>query len=379
MSLWVPRTVSWRLTSAFANQPTSRSWSAAPRSMIACCGLPTRLSAARPRAELAGATRPIRRSQRCRDPGAPSRGCGAASTQPTPDADLARPRRAQRAEQAAPYPVAPAAARFTENPAALARPPRRPPLDLPPTTTRPPTHPTADPGPGDADGPREPHLGLPPHPGRARRTRPSGRRFHRMEDPQGRWHRSRSATIRADLTAVPGSAGPRDTRRRLRPRRHRLPTPPLHPRRDRARHPPGARRRDHRPSHRGLGDPASPQPPHGPQRARRPVPVLDPRPGQPVHRRLRRGVRQRRHPHHPHPGAGTASKRDRGTLHRHTATRMPRSTSDHRPAPPRGSAAGVPRALQHPPPSPITPPTPAGRPHSPALRRVFRSKPITGG
>ena len=28
-TVWVPRTVSWRLTSAFANQPTSRSWSAA--------------------------------------------------------------------------------------------------------------------------------------------------------------------------------------------------------------------------------------------------------------------------------------------------------------------------------------------------------------
>ena len=57
--------------------------------------------------------------------------------QPTPDADLARPRRPQRAEQAAAHPAAPAAARLTPNPAALARPARRPPLDLPATTTRP--------------------------------------------------------------------------------------------------------------------------------------------------------------------------------------------------------------------------------------------------
>ena len=54
---------------------------------------------------------------------------------------------------------APATAGVAQNPAALARPPRRPPLDLPPTTTRPPTHPTADPDPGAADGAREPDLG----------------------------------------------------------------------------------------------------------------------------------------------------------------------------------------------------------------------------
>ena len=79
--------------------------------------------------------------------------------QPTPDADLGRPRRAQRAEQAATRPAAPAAARLTPNPAALARPARRPPLDLPATTTRPTTHRTADPGAGAADGPGESHAG----------------------------------------------------------------------------------------------------------------------------------------------------------------------------------------------------------------------------
>ena len=49
---------------------------------------------------------------------------------------------------------------LTPNAAALARPTRRPPLDLPAPTTRPTTHPTTDPGPGAADGPRESPLGL---------------------------------------------------------------------------------------------------------------------------------------------------------------------------------------------------------------------------
>ena len=81
-----------------------------------------------------------------------------------------------------------------------------------------------------------PTLGLPPHPGRAGRPRPPGRRLHRLDDPQGCRPRSRPATLRPDLATVPHRAGPRDPRRRLRPRRHRLPAPPLHPRRDRARH-----------------------------------------------------------------------------------------------------------------------------------------------
>jgi hypothetical protein len=45
-------------------------------------------------------------------------------------------------------------------PAALARASRRPPLDLPETTTRPPIYPTADPRAGTPDAPREPHLEL---------------------------------------------------------------------------------------------------------------------------------------------------------------------------------------------------------------------------
>ena len=54
-------------------------------SMIACCGLPTRLPDARSRAELAGAARPLRCSERRRDPGAASRSRRAAGKYPSPE------------------------------------------------------------------------------------------------------------------------------------------------------------------------------------------------------------------------------------------------------------------------------------------------------
>ncbi len=88
--------------------------------------------------------------------------------------------------------------------------------------------------------------------------------------------RSGSPPLRADLATVPVRTSPRDPRDRFRPRRHRLPAPPPRPRGCRARPSPRAHRRDHRPPHRGLGHPASPQPTHGSRRSRRPVPVLDP-------------------------------------------------------------------------------------------------------
>ena len=55
--------------------------------------------------------------------------------------------------------AATAAARLTPNPAALARPAGRPPLDLPATTPRPTTRRTTHPGAGAADGPGESQLG----------------------------------------------------------------------------------------------------------------------------------------------------------------------------------------------------------------------------
>jgi hypothetical protein len=80
--------------------------------------------------------------------------------------ELGRPRPAQRVEPTPTRRSATAAARLTPDPAALARPARRRPLDLPATTTRPTAHRATGSGVGAADGPGEPDLGLPPHPGR---------------------------------------------------------------------------------------------------------------------------------------------------------------------------------------------------------------------
>src|SRR3954452_1502805 len=109
--------------------------------MIARCGLATRLPDARPRAELAGAAGALRRRQGRRDPDPATRGHRATPYQPSPDDVVARPRRAQRTEQAATCPAAPGADGVTADAAALARPARRPPPDLPAPTTRPTAHP----------------------------------------------------------------------------------------------------------------------------------------------------------------------------------------------------------------------------------------------
>src|SRR6478609_5483232 len=74
------------------------------------------------------------------------------------------------------------------NPAALARPARRPPLDLPAPTTRPTTHPAADPSAGAADGPRESPLGLQTNPGRADRPRPFRRRLNGLSSSRREFH-----------------------------------------------------------------------------------------------------------------------------------------------------------------------------------------------
>jgi hypothetical protein len=59
-----------------------------------------------------------------------------------------------------PPPAAPAATGVTPDVAALARPPRRPQLDLPAPTTRPVAHRDIDPGSRAADSPGESRLGL---------------------------------------------------------------------------------------------------------------------------------------------------------------------------------------------------------------------------
>ena len=181
--------------------------------MIARCGLRTRLPDACSPAELAGAPRPLRRGKGRRDPDATTRGRGTATHQPSADTDVARPRRTQRAEQAAADPAAPTAAGLTPNPAALAPPARRPALDLPAPTTRPTTHRSADPSPGAADGPRESPLGLQKDSGRAGRTRPYRSRLDRLDDP----HRARGSIPRPDGPGRPGdSSCPRRPMRSLR-------------------------------------------------------------------------------------------------------------------------------------------------------------------
>src|SRR5689334_17095949 len=128
--------------------------------MIAQRGPRTCLLDARSPAVLAGAARPLRYRQGRRDPDPAARGRRAAPHEHPADADLARPRGTQRAQQAAADPAAPDAAGVTPNAAALARPTRRPPLDQPAPTIRPTTRRTADPGTGAADSPGESPMGL---------------------------------------------------------------------------------------------------------------------------------------------------------------------------------------------------------------------------
>ena len=199
--LCVPRILSPCLISVFAaGRPRRHHADAAQHDRWS--GLPTRLPDDRSRAELAGIARPLRRRQGRRDSDAAARGRRVAPYQRPTHAELARPRRAQRAEQAAANPTAPTAARVASNAAALARPARRPPLDLPAPTARPTTHPTADPGPGVTTCPRESPLGLRKNPGRAGRPWPFRRRLDSLADLEKRGHRSGIATGRSDLATV---------------------------------------------------------------------------------------------------------------------------------------------------------------------------------
>jgi hypothetical protein len=129
-------------------------------SMIGHCGPPTRLPHARTHTELARAARPIRHGQGRRDPGAASRGRGAAPSQSALATNVGRSCVLQRFGQAAARTGTAAPAGLATNAAALACPARRPPLDLPATTTRPTTRRTTCPGAGTGHRSGEPELGL---------------------------------------------------------------------------------------------------------------------------------------------------------------------------------------------------------------------------
>jgi transposase InsO family protein len=110
------------------------------------------------------------------------------------------PRRTQRPEQTRAHSLAPASARLTENPAALAHPAGRPPLDPPRRRY----------GRWRCGWPREPNLEIPTHSGRTRRTRPLHRRLHRLGDPEGCGHRCGPAPVRTVRAPIPHRSGPHD-------------------------------------------------------------------------------------------------------------------------------------------------------------------------
>src|SRR3954453_22436934 len=157
---------------------------------------------------------------------------------------------------------------------ALASPPRTPTMDLPE-----PDRTAADRRRprrlGGADGPGEPALGIPEDPGRAAQTRSPCRRLDDPTDPDAPPHPTGTGPAhRHQLAAVPAHPGHQHARRRLLPRRLRAhPAAALRAVRAPGRPPlPACPGRD-RTSRRTLDHPAGPQPPHGPRRMRRPVPV----------------------------------------------------------------------------------------------------------
>ena len=74
-----------------------------------------------------------------------------------------------------------------------------PALDHEACPARPARHPRRPPRPGDPPGHREPHLGIPAHPRRARRPRLPDRRLDGLDDPARSRDRSRTASGRTVL------------------------------------------------------------------------------------------------------------------------------------------------------------------------------------
>src|SRR5512132_859896 len=95
---------------------------------------------------------------------------------------------------------------------------------------------------------------------------------------------------------------------------------------------------------RRLGHPAGTQP--RPRAGGRGHPLADPRPRQQVHRHLRRGAPQRRHPGRQDARAVAAGKRHRRALRQDRPRRIPGLAADRQPPPPRPRAARLRRSLQ---------------------------------
>src|SRR5258708_4935614 len=105
---------------------------------------------------------------------------------------------------------------------------------------------------------------------------------------------SAEAERRHDLAAVPARPGHDHPRHRLLPRGLRGDTPaPVLPFRHRSQLSIRPLPRSQRPPGRTVDQPADPQPPDGPRRSRRGLPVHGPGPRRPVHRIIRRGPGER--------------------------------------------------------------------------------------
>jgi hypothetical protein len=131
-------------------------------------------------------------------------------------------------------------------------PPPTPRPSIPTETVRQTTHHPQHPHPHPPTRPREPKLGLPPHPRLIGHPRHQDRSVHRLGDPQNPRHRPSTSSRPADLDHVLAQPSTRHPRRRLL----RIPNPhrgqAVRPRSHRAHHPPRPHPRRHRTPHRRL-------------------------------------------------------------------------------------------------------------------------------
>jgi hypothetical protein len=134
--------------------------------------------------------------------------------------------------------------------------------------------------PHPAPRPREPGMGIHPHPGRTATPRPPRRSLHHpTHPPQLRpGPRIRTKPRHPHLAGVPARPGIRTTRGRHLPHRHRDPETAVRVLRHGGRNPHRAHPRYHRPPHRRLNHPTRPQPPDRPRPTRRRLPLPTTRP-----------------------------------------------------------------------------------------------------